>query len=151
MSVDHPSEPNSGRHRTVVLASYDEYLAFEYPAASGNLANARAADVRERQARLATFPHCVVLQVSYPELDYANRWCWQQFGPAHGECLQASSEYPACEIQGSHSHDGRWLTHWLVKTDYDFGFTEWYFVHLADRDRFLEFVPLINWGEGWPK
>ena len=151
MNVDHPSEPEGGRHRTVVLASYDEYLDFEYPPASLDLVDARAADVRERQARMAVFPHCVVLQVSYPELDDANRWCWQEFGPAHGECLQAGSEYPACEIQGSHSHDGSWLTHWLVKTSYDFGFSEWYFVHVADRDRFLEFVPLINWGEGWPR
>ncbi|RJF96786.1 hypothetical protein D3870_20585 [Noviherbaspirillum cavernae] len=149
--MDHPSEPNSGRHRTVVPANYDEYLEFEYPAASVDLAEARAADVRERQARLAAFPYCVVLQVSYPELDYANRWCWQQFGPANGECLQASSEYSACEIRGSHSHVGSWLTNWLVKTDYDFGFSEWYFAHEADRDRFLESVPLINWGEGWPK
>src|SRR5258706_9988120 len=151
MNVEHPSEPRTGPARTSGLSRYDEYLDEVYPVSSVDSADARAADMHERQARLAAFPHCVVLQVSYPELDYANRWCWQQFGPAHGQCLQAGSNYPACEIRESHSHDGRWLTHWLDKVAYDFGYSEWYFAHQEDRDRFLQFVPLINWGENFPK
>lgn len=138
-------------YQTVLLANYDDYLAFEYPAASNELAGPRAADIQERQFRLADFPHCALLQLSFAEYDYANRWCWRQFGPAHGECLQSESEYSACDLRPSHFHDGKWRFHWLTKTDYNFGFSEWYFAQQADRDRFLEFVPLINWGENYPK
>jgi hypothetical protein len=137
--------------RTAVQANYDAYLEYEYPAASEGADEARAADRHERHARMAAFPYCVLLQVAYPELDYANGWCWQQFGPAQGECQQASSEYPACDLRTPHSHNGLWVTHWLAKTDYNFGFNEWYFVHQADRERFLEFVPQISWGEHYPK
>jgi hypothetical protein len=137
--------------RTVVQANYDSYLEQEYPSGSEAAAAARAADVQERQRRLAEFPHCVLLQLAYPELDFANRWCWQQFGPAHGECHQASSEYPACNLPGPHSHNGRWLSRWLAKTDYDFGFNEWHFEEPADRERFLAFVPQICWGEHYQK
>ena len=102
-------------------------------------------------SRLTMFPFAVMLQVAYPEMDYANRWCWQQFGPAHGECWQHCSEYPVCDLPHPHAHVGQWMTHWYVKTDYDFGFNEWYFIREADRDRFLEFVPHVNWGEKFPK
>lgn len=136
--------------RTAIQSTYADFLASEFVGTSDDVIAARAAEIRESVARLAAFPHSVVLQVAYPELDFANRWCWQQFGPAHGECHQASSEYAACDLPTPHEHDGSWLTHWLVKTDYDFGFNEWCFVRLEDRDRFLDFVPQINWGEGWP-
>lgn len=138
-------------YRTVVPATYDEHLATEYPETSASVVAARAADLQTRQTRLTSFPYSVVLKVAYPELDYANRWCWQQFGPGNGDCLQASAEYPACELGTPHSHEGRWLSYWLVKTEYDYGFNEWCFVHSDDRDRFLKFVPQINWGENYPK
>jgi hypothetical protein len=137
--------------RTVVQADYEAYLEFEYPATADGAADARAADRRERGVRLAAFPHGVLLQVSYAEMDFGDRWCWQQFGPAHGDCQQAASEYPACHFQTPHSHDGVWMSHWLAKTDYNFGFNEWYFVRETDRDRFLAFVPHLSWGEHYPK
>ena len=129
--------------------SFEAYLDDLYPAAQAGSAEARATDIEDRQARLLAHPHTALLQLSYPEMDFANRWCWQQFGPAHGECLQYTSEYPACDIQGRHSHGGTWLTYWLAKTGYDFGFNEWYFARQADRDRFLEFVPSITLGENY--
>lgn len=92
-----------------------------------------------------------MLQVSYPEIDFANRWCWQQFGPAEGECHQAHSEYPACNLPPPHQHQGRWLSHFLVKTEYDFGYNEWYFTNETDRDRFVEFIPHMHWGERYLK
>jgi hypothetical protein len=139
-------------YRTVLPADWDSYLASEYPASLRDAAKFRAVDIADRQLRLAAFPHSVLLQLSYPELDYANRWCWQQFGPAHGDCLeQAGSEYPACDLPIAHSHEGKWLTYWLAKTEYNFGFNEWCFARQEDRDRFLEFVPQINWGERYPK
>ena len=44
-----------------------------------------------------------------------------------------------------------WTTHWFVKTDYDFGFSEWYFARQSYHDLFLDSVPKINWGEKYPK
>jgi hypothetical protein len=80
-------------------------------------------------------------------LDFANRWCWQHFGPADGVCVQRQSDYPMCELLEAHAHTGKWMSHWLVKTDYDFGFNGWYFSEQADRNSFLASVDEINWGE----
>jgi len=101
----------------------------------------------EREQWLALFPHSAVVECSYPELDFATRWCWQNFGPCHGECHENSSEYPGCplvistertEIVGGrerkryaqvalHRHDGAWAKSWLGKTGYNYGFCEYYF------------------------
>jgi hypothetical protein len=137
--------------RSVILSSYESYLDDEHAAASREPAGPGVHHLDERERFLAAFPHSVLLQLSYPELDYANRWCWQQFGPAHGECYQASSEYRACDLQGAHSHEGTWVTCWLEKIDYDFGYNAWYFAQREDMQRFLQFVPEINWGESYPK
>src|SRR6266498_3199555 len=119
-------------YRTAVLSRFEEYLASEVTSPQ-----VRAEEESERQERLARFPHAVLLKVSYPELDFANRWCWQRFGPADGKCTQRDSEYRACDLSDAHSHAGRWMWHWLAKTDYDFGFCEWYFAEQADREAFL--------------
>ena len=97
------------------------------------------------------FPYAVMLQVAFPELDFANRWCWTRFGPADGGCTQKDSKYRVCTIDVPHSHSGIWTTHWFVKTDYDFGFNEWYFAKQSHYDLFLDSVPKINWGEKYPK
>jgi hypothetical protein len=136
---------------TIELSDYGAYLEFEYPRGSDGAPAARAADEHERQGRLAAFPHSVVLKVAFAEMDYANRWCWQQFGPARGECRQRRSEYPTCTLEDPHSHDGSWLSHWLAKTAYNFGFNEWCFRQSADLARFLGFVPHITWGEKFPR
>jgi hypothetical protein len=130
--------------RTVELVTYDHYLNDEY-------AGACAADYQEHQLRLLQFPYNVVLRLSYPEMDFANRWSWQKFGPPDGECLDSYSEYPTCSEKMSHRHDGKWMSHWLAKTDYNFGYNEWCFELEVDQQRFLEFVPFINWGETFPK
>jgi hypothetical protein len=137
--------------RTVRPATFDSYLDVEYPVAAPGSAGARALEEEERQAVLRRFPYSLVLELAYPELDFANRWCWKRFGPSDGECLQASSEYRACDVTGPHSHEGQWYTRWLVKTAYDFGYNEWFFSSHADRDQFLDFVPQICWGERYPK
>jgi hypothetical protein len=137
--------------RTVVSSSFDDYLTEVYGDGSIGATRGRAVEVHERQARLENFPHSVVLQVAYPELDFANRWCWVQFGAAQGECLNAQSEYPACNLHRPHAHEGKWLSYWLDKVDYDFGYNEWCFTALADLDSFLQFIPHINWGERYPK
>ena len=128
----------------VIHTTFQDYLKEEFPAGADSAAAGCAAEEQEHQRRLAAFPHSTVLQLAYPELDLANWWCWQQFGPARGECHQASSDRPACDQAGHHMHDGRWLTQWLAKTSYDFGFNAWYFAEEADQLKFLAFVPQLE-------
>jgi hypothetical protein len=135
-------------YRTVIQSNYDEYLKDKYV----HTPDALSALKQERELLLAKFPYSVLLLVSFPEMDYADRWCWQQFGPKHGVCDQAkSSDYPACELHEAHTHDGTWATDWLGKTDYNFGYNEWYFANKLSQELFLEFMPNINWGEKYPK
>jgi hypothetical protein len=132
--------------RTVEPSSIEEYLASEDDSLED-----RAAQEMARKERLSRFPHAVMLKVSFPEIDFANRWCWQSFGPSDGECTQRHSEYRVCDRTEPHSHAGKWTSHFFVKTDYDFGFNEWYFAESADRDLFVGNVDTINWGEHFPK
>ena len=132
-------------HRTVVASSFEEYLAFwDFSV------DARLAEESDRRALLSRFPHSVMLQVSFAELDFANRWCWQNFGPSDGKCDQIHSEYCVCDLAEPHSHAGRWMSFWYGKIDYDFGFNEWYFEGSADSDLFVANVDKINWGEHYP-
>jgi hypothetical protein len=129
--------------RTVELVDYDTYLADPH-AGGADIQSDQEIERKEREARLATFPHAIMLRLSYPELDFTNRWCWQQFGPTNGECQQHHSEYPACSVQGAHAHEGVWLSHWLAKIDYDFGYNEWYFATHLVAERFLAFVRQLS-------
>ncbi|TWU06883.1 hypothetical protein CA54_52850 [Symmachiella macrocystis] len=133
-------------YRTAILSTFDAYLE-----TGGDTAEEQADQQRERQEIVRDFPFAVMLELAFPELDFANRWCWKKFGPANGECSQRYSEYPACTIDLPHCHVGAWAEHWFVKTDYDFGFNEWYFSQPADYEAFLRFVPSIDWGENYPK
>ncbi len=65
--------------------------------------------------------------------------------------MQRYSEYRACERTEVHSHVGKWTWHWWAKTDYDFGFNEWYFAESADRELFISNLENVNWGEHYPK
>jgi hypothetical protein len=132
--------------RTVTVSSFEEYLA-----GGDDSIDERAAQKADRDERLARFPYAVMLKLSFPELDFAHRWCWHHFGPCDGECTQRYSEYRVCERGDPHSHAGKWTSHWFIKTDYDFGFNEWYFAASADRDLFLANVGQFNWGEHYPK
>lgn len=134
-------------YRTARLATFDTYL---------NLTDESAEEIAQalsyREGQRARFPWTVMLELAYPEWDYANRWCWRNMGPHHGECFQSRagskhSYYPVCMIDTPHSHEGIWTSRWWVKTDYDFGFAEWYFITEPDRNRFLQFEPGIHWGE----
>lgn len=127
----------------LILTTFEAFLDECYPVDAADSTVARAVETEERQRRLSVFPYAAVLQLTYPAIDFANRWCWQQFGPEQGECHQHSSLYPACQLQERHIHEGTWKTHWLEKTGYHYGFNEWCFSQKADKARFLEFVPNI--------
>jgi hypothetical protein len=115
--------------RTLLLSSWEEYLQGEI-----DTPEAAAEEVRGRQVRLQRFPHTVMVKLSFPELDYAERWCWRSFGPMDGECRQKYSQYRVCLEEASHAHVGTWLSHWHVKTDYDFGYCEFYFAESNDQN-----------------
>ena len=79
------------KYRTVALSCFEAYLASEY---SGEAYP--HSDFESRNEMLARFPYPVMLQVSFAELDYSNRWCWHQFGSPRGECHDTQSDYPTC-------------------------------------------------------
>jgi hypothetical protein len=133
-------------HRTVILSDIADYLACE-----DDSEDERAEQRELRNRRLSRFPHSVMLQVAFPELDFIIRWCWMHFGPRNGECTQEYSEYRVCEKGNPHAHEGVWTDHWFTKTEYNFGFNEWYFATRQDFDTFKQQVPSFNWGEHYPK
>ena len=133
-------------YRTVIVSSFDAYLTSECPGEAD-----LSADLQWRREMLSRFAYPVMLELSFAELDYANRWCWQRFGSPRGECFNTQSEYPTCEIQTPHCHSGSWAHEWFVKTEYNSGFNEWYFSSISQLEQFLDFVPLINWGEHFPR
>jgi hypothetical protein len=133
-------------YRTLATSTFDRYLT------SGvDSPEEQAKEKHDRDERMLRFPHAIMLELSYPEMDFVNRWCWQNFGPADGECHQKQSEYRVCHEERPHCHMGKWKTHWLVKTDYNFGFAEWYFSEKAEQELFSANLPHFNWGENYPK
>ncbi len=129
-------------HKTAILTHFDSYFACNEATLED-----RSEELALRQQRLQLFPHAAMLQVAFPELDFVNRWCWMNFGSRHGECTQRYSQYRVCDIEMPHCHSGVWTDHWFLKTDYDFGFNEWYFAREADYNLFLQNVANFNWGE----
>jgi hypothetical protein len=131
----------------------------------------------KRQELREKFPFTCIVQGSYPEVDNANSWCWDHFGPRDGKCeYEHTSEYPGCPLvratmyiqEGSykdkegnehhwkekaykevpaHEHEGVWAEYWLGKTGYDYGNAEFYFKNEADRDAFVSAVPAIGFGD----
>lgn len=133
-------------HQTVVLSNIDHYLC-----CGGDSDHERAELLELRQQQLSRFPHSVMLQVAFPELDFINRWCWLSFGPRDGDCTQKDSEYRVCHSEPPHSHEGVWTDRWFTKTDYNFGFNEWYFANKLNCDTFIQHISSFNWGEHFPK
>lgn len=130
----------------------------------------------QRQDKKKDFPFTVIVEGSWPELDNAERWLWENIGPRHGKCHDQYSEYPGCPLvrateyveTGSykdkegkehfwedkrykeveeHEHEGSWVVLGLGKTGYDYGNAEFYFKNEADRDAFVTAVPAIGFGE----
>jgi hypothetical protein len=132
-------------YKTLELSSFETYLADEIASPEG-----RANEVREREERLQRFPYSVVVKIAFPELDNAERWCWQRFGPMDGECMQRGSEYRVCRDDTEHLHSGVWTSYWYGKIDYNFGYCEFHFTEALDRDMFVAILPELDWGENYP-
>ena len=131
---------------------------------------------QKRKEKLLEFPHSVVVEAAWPTFDFANRWCWRNFGTQDGVCHEYHSEYPACDLvlatefyaehpykdadgliteyreieyknPGDHSHTGIWTTGFGEKTDYDYGYSEYFFKNKENLDLFVENIPTFNLGE----
>lgn len=57
------------------------------------------------------------------------------------------SEYRSCAEPTPYVYVGFLVSHWLGKTNYDFGFNEWYFAFDSHRNLFISNIVNINWGE----
>jgi len=148
--------------KSMKISNLDEYLQIE-----------PLDDPAERDQLHVRFLHGVVVECDFPEWDVANRWCWQNCGPRHGEC-SSQPQYATCPVilpteriektnwggqqlelkryssVPVHHHVGIWTTYWFGKTDYDHGFGEFCFSNENDLAKFLEFVPQVDWGENYP-
>ena len=132
--------------QTLVQSTFEEYVACGID--PEDVVNEQAKDRRDRLQR---FPHAVMLKLAYHELDYAERWCWIQFGPRDGECWQHHSYYRVCADDTQHSHVGTWTSHWYTKTDYDYGFCEFSFSEPGAKSNFLQQLPEFHWNESWER
>jgi hypothetical protein len=128
--------------RTVVVSSFAKYLA-DSPERTEPFSD----ETEARNLRKLRFPYSLMLELSFAEYDFTNRWCWQQFGAADGDCQEKDSQYRTCHVDHDQSHIGPWCCHWFAKTEYNFGYCEWYFFAEEDLKRFEAFVPRICWGE----
>jgi hypothetical protein len=70
------------------LSSYEEFLAHD-----------KTWNEENRKEALGKFPYTTVVEGVYPEMDFAHRWCWHEFGsPEYKQCYEYGSEYPACPL-----------------------------------------------------
>ena len=132
---------NFARHNAVSVVEFADYLRECLPPVQWPEAEAERDTWRQR------LPYSLVVKLFYPQLDFAERWCWLTFGECFGECLQRQSEYPSCFEPLPHCHNGRWRARWLEKAGYDFGYCEWLFAEEEAFRRFAAFVPEIGFGE----
>jgi hypothetical protein len=89
------------------------------------------------------FPYTSTIKWGYSDMDVGHCWCWQTFGPKHGKCEEdcgGERLFLNCPFSGLvkayHSHVGVWTSVWFGKTDYDFGYEQFFFKHKVDRDMF---------------
>lgn len=127
----------------------------------------------ERSHLHQEFPHVVCMEGVYPEMDMATNWCWKNIGDEHGQCCEASSEYPGCpQVLATekivhhpggkdfppwkektytkppeHGHIGNWKTFWYCKTGYDYGFMDFCFKNEADAEKFKAVAETLGLGE----
>jgi hypothetical protein len=153
--------------RGMRVGSIQEYLESSFFAvpASALEDTLASAEIRDQ------FPFAVIVEADYPEWDVAERWCWQTFGPRHGEC-NWGTDYAACPkilatektlttvVNGreefkymtysnpeKHSHAGAWTTYWFGKTSYDHGYGAFCFSNENDKITFIAHVPKVDFGE----
>ena len=106
--------------------------------------------LQERDSLLKIYPFSIILALCYPQIDFADRWCNQQFGFSNGECHDSYSEYQICQLDAPHCHLGVWRTKWWEKVGYDYSYNEYFFENKSDFDKFITFLPQICFGENYP-
>ena len=98
----------------------------------------------KRATILAKFPFSIMTLTAIDDIDFANFWLWNKFGPCNGSCHQSTSAFKACDVHVYHDHVGSWCCHFFAKTGYDFGFNEWYFDNKPSLILFKKFITKFN-------
>jgi len=98
---------------------------------------------KDRELRSCLFPHSVMLKITLQQLTLASRWCFEKWGLPEGPCYEsysADSVDPYCKDESDHFHMGDWAWNFYVKTDYDYGFSEWSVKQQSQLQEFREMV-----------
>ncbi len=107
------------------------------------------------------FPHTTLVSWIYQDMDVAEDWCCETFGPPliidhiQEDLLRETAEIfgspiniehikyetsITCREKRSTNASGKWATLWLGKTDYDFGYQQFFFKDPADKEAFENFL-----------
>ncbi len=124
------------------ISNFEEYLKEDYLIGNYNGQEYLNYKVKERNEILFKFPYSIILKLFYHQIDFADWILWQILGEVYGVCQY--SDIPACKIKGNHKHNGTWISYWLAKTDYDYGFNEWFFKKKKDINILTEIIPLLE-------
>ncbi len=126
------------------LSNFEEYLNKEYLIGRENKEEYLNHKIVERNKILLDFPYSVILKLFYQQIDFADWLLWQILGDKYGYCNQEQSDIPACKITGKHKHNGVWTSFWLAKTDYDYGFNEWFFKNKEDCNILISILSILR-------
>ncbi len=124
------------------ISNFEEFLKEDYLIGNDNKQEFLKRKIKERNNILLDFSHSIILKLSYHQLDFANWLLWQILGEVYGYC--GYSNFPMCKIKGEHKHNGIWAIYWLAKTNYDYGFNEWFFKQKEDSDVLIKIKPLLE-------
>jgi hypothetical protein len=80
--------------RTLERSTFEAYLA-----ECSHPDEYATSDEASRDEILKRFPFSVMLKVSYPELDFANRWCWKKLAQVTANVLKPTQSIGSASSQ----------------------------------------------------
>jgi hypothetical protein len=99
---------------------------------------------KERELRSNSLPFSVMLKITLLDLTAASRWCFERWGLPDGPCFESHSTDAYCTDESDHAHEGNWNWSFYVKTDYDYGFSEWSFKMDSQLNEFYKMLPVLR-------
>jgi len=129
MAEKEPSDIIKISNLSAYLDEYDETLAYLIDV------------LKARESRRCDFPHTLMALLGYDLMDMAKQWCQDQWGPG-------GDTYEDRPYQPQENQAFLWLTCWMMKTEYDYGFCEWYFREPSHLEQFVAHIQSCN-EHGW--
>ena len=77
----------------------------------------------EREELIVRYPYSVVVEGAFLEYNSLKHWTDEQFGPENSPV---------------------WTSLWYGKTDYDYGYREYFFSRQADLQLLIQHIPLVH-------